>query len=141
MAPVMAAVLAERGDTAMVFRGDDGLDELTTTSSSSVWVATGGGVAAQRVDPTDLGLALAEPGGLRGGDRVFNAGVVRDLLAGKHQTIRDAVLLAAGRNCPTAFPRPEAPTPDATRAADGIPALASRLVVRSRGGRLQGGAV
>src|SRR5437763_14198111 len=41
MAPVMAAVLADRGDSALVFRGDDGLDELTTTTTSSVWVAAG----------------------------------------------------------------------------------------------------
>ncbi|MCW2496820.1 anthranilate phosphoribosyltransferase, partial [Jatrophihabitans sp.] len=44
MAPVMAAVLAARGDTALVFRGDDGLDELTTTTTSSVWVAADGDV-------------------------------------------------------------------------------------------------
>src|SRR4051795_11907814 len=42
MAPVMAAVLAARGDTALVFRGDDGLDEITTTTTTSVWVAAEG---------------------------------------------------------------------------------------------------
>ena len=41
MAPVMAAVLARRGDCALVFRGDDGLDELTTTTTSSVWIVGG----------------------------------------------------------------------------------------------------
>ena len=41
MAPVMAAVLAARGDSALVFRGDDGLDELTTTTTSSGWVGAG----------------------------------------------------------------------------------------------------
>jgi anthranilate phosphoribosyltransferase len=131
MAPVMAEVLASRGDTALVFRGDDGLDELTTTTTSSVWVATGGGVAAGRVDPTDLGLARAEPGGLRGGDPVFNAAVVRDLLAGKPGPIRDAVLLnaAAGIAAYDGLSSPEAPTPDATRAADGLTeALAAGLV-------------
>ena len=49
MAPVMAAVLAERGDSAVVFRGDDGLDELTTTTTSSVWVGERGRRA--RVEP------------------------------------------------------------------------------------------
>ena len=84
MAPVMAEVLAGRGDSALVFRGDDGLDELTTTTTSSVWVAAGGGVVTRPVDPTDLGhRARPSPAALRGGDRVFNAAVVRDLLAGK----------------------------------------------------------
>ena len=99
----MAEVLAARGDTALVFRGDDGLDELTTTTTSSVWVAAAGGVVTRHVDPKDLGLALSEPGALRGGDRVFNARVVRDLLAGKPGAIRDAVLLNAGSGASPAY--------------------------------------
>lgn len=95
MAPVMAAVLAERGDSALVFRGDDGLDELTTTTTSSVWVATGGQVTATTVDPAALGIAPVEPAALRGGDRVHNAAVVRDVLSGGAPAIRDAVLLNA----------------------------------------------
>ena len=92
----MAEVLASRGDTALVFRGDDGLDELTT---STHLLGVGGRrrrVVTRQVDPKDLGLALSEPGALRGGDRVFNARVVRDLLAGKPGAIRDAVLLTRG---------------------------------------------
>jgi anthranilate phosphoribosyltransferase len=95
MAEVMAEVLAGRGDTALVFRGDDGLDELTTTTSSSVWVASGGEVATGRVDPSGLGIAAAAPDALRGADRVFNAQVARDVLAGKPGAVRDAVLLNA----------------------------------------------
>jgi anthranilate phosphoribosyltransferase len=95
MAPVMAAVLAGRGDSALVFRGDDGLDELTTTTTSSVWVAADGEVTAATVDPAALGIAPAEPGALRGGDRVHNAAVVREVLAGGAPTVRDAVLLNA----------------------------------------------
>jgi anthranilate phosphoribosyltransferase len=131
MAAVMAAVLATRGDTALVFRGDDGLDELTTTTTSSVWVAAGGGVATRQVDPKELGLALSEPGALRGGDRVFNAGVVRDMLAGKPGAVRDAVLLnaAAGIAAYDGFRWRGAPAPDAGSAADGlIDALAAGLV-------------
>jgi anthranilate phosphoribosyltransferase len=126
----MAEVLATRGDTALVFRGDDGLDELTTTTTSSVWVAAGGGVVTRQVDPRDLGLALSEPGALRGGDRVFNAGVVRDLLAGKPGAIRDAVLLnaAAGIAAYDGFSG-RGPAPDAKTAADGlVDALAAGLV-------------
>ena len=95
MAPVMAAVLAGRGDSALVFRGDDGLDELTTTTTSSVWVATGGTVTETSVDPAVLGIAAVPPEALRGGDRVRNAAVVREVLAGGNAAVRDAVLLNA----------------------------------------------
>src|SRR6201999_432036 len=82
MAPVMAAVLAGRGDTALVFRGDDGLDELTTTTTSSVWVASGGTVRTATLDPADLGISPVAPEVLRGGDAPFNAAVVREVLSG-----------------------------------------------------------
>ncbi len=96
MAPVMAGVFAQRGVDAWVFRGDDGLDELTTTTTSSVWVVQDGEVLAATVDPTAHGLAPASPEALRGGDRTHNAGVVRRLLAGEEGPVRDAVLLNAG---------------------------------------------
>src|SRR5918997_6899120 len=51
MAPVMAQVLAGRGMRALVFRGDDGLDELTTGTTSSVWVVRDGEVEPDRLDP------------------------------------------------------------------------------------------
>lgn len=96
MAPVMAAVLAERGDSALVFRGDDGLDELTTTTTSSVWVASAGTVTPATLDPARFGIAAVPPEALRGGDRAYNAAVVRDLLAGGARGgVRDAVLLNA----------------------------------------------
>ena len=95
MAPVMAAVLAERGDTALVFRGDDGLDELTTTTTSSAWVAAGGEVTPATIDPAALGITPVPPAALRGGDPAFNAAVVRDVLAGGAPAVRDAVLLNA----------------------------------------------
>jgi anthranilate phosphoribosyltransferase len=96
MAPVMAAVLAERGDTAVVFRGDDGLDELTTTTTSRVWVVRGGEVRPERLDPAALGLPAADRAALRGADAGYNAGVARALLAGERGPVRDAVLLNAG---------------------------------------------
>src|SRR3954453_4290767 len=95
MAPVMAAVLAARGDTALVFRGDDGLDELTTTTTSSAWVATDGTVIRATVDPAVLGLDPVAAEVLRGADRDFNAGVVRDVLGGGAAGVRDVVLLNA----------------------------------------------
>jgi anthranilate phosphoribosyltransferase len=95
MAPVMAAVLAARGDTAIVFRGDDGLDELTTTTTSSAWVAADGIVEPATVDPAALGIEAVPPETLRGADRVFNASVVREVLAGRAPGVRDVVLLNA----------------------------------------------
>jgi anthranilate phosphoribosyltransferase len=95
MAPIMAQVLADRGDCALVFRGDDGLDELTTTTTSSVWVATGGMVTETSIDPAGYGIAAVAPDALRGGDRVYNAQIVRDVLAGGGGPVRDAVLLNA----------------------------------------------
>ncbi len=55
MAPVMAGVLARRGTDAWVFRGDDGLDELTTTTTSQVWVVHDGDVSETRDRPGDGG--------------------------------------------------------------------------------------
>lgn len=95
MAPVMAEVLARRGDCALVFRGDDGLDELTTTTTSSVWVAAGGTVTETSLGPATFGLEAVPPEALQGGDRVYNAGVVREVLSGGGGGVREAVLLNA----------------------------------------------
>jgi len=96
MAPVMAGVFAERSVDAWVFRGDDGLDELTTTTTSQVWEVRAGEVEQHVLDPRDLGLEPATADDLRGDDAAYNAGVVRDLLAGKRGKVRDAVVLNAG---------------------------------------------
>lgn len=96
MAPVMAEVFAERGASALVFRGDDGLDELTVSTTSSVWRVAGGRVEAGSLDPARFAIVAAPLESLRGGDRAHNAGVVRALLAGEERgPIRDAVLLNA----------------------------------------------
>ncbi len=96
MAPLMAGVFAARGVDAWVFRGDDGLDELTTTTTSSVWVVHAGEVRSATVDPAALGLAPSSGEALRGGDAAHNAAVVRRVLAGDPGPVRDAVLLNAG---------------------------------------------
>ena len=83
MAGVMAEVFARRGVSALVFRGDDGLDELTTTTTSSVWRVRGGAVAQEVVDPAALGLPTATREALRGGAAAFNAEVTRRFLAGE----------------------------------------------------------
>ncbi|MDP9861706.1 MULTISPECIES: anthranilate phosphoribosyltransferase [Streptosporangium] len=95
MLPVVAGVFAERGVSALVFRGDDGLDELTTATTSTVWVVREGAATQTVFDPAALGIPRAAPDALRGGDVVFNAQAVRDLLQGRTGPVRDAVLLNA----------------------------------------------
>ncbi len=97
MAPIIAGVLAARHRAALVFRGDDGLDELTTTGPSRVWEVVPGVAEPleQKLDPADLGIARAQISDLTGGDAAFNAAVVRGLLAGDPGPVRDAVLLNA----------------------------------------------
>src|SRR5215203_3599207 len=95
MAPVMAAVLAARGSRALVFRGDDGLDELTTATTSSVWVVRDGEVEPDRLDPSALGIPLSGTDALRGGSPAFNADVFRRVLGGERGPVRDAVVLNA----------------------------------------------
>jgi anthranilate phosphoribosyltransferase len=95
MGPVLAGVLAARGNSALVFHGDDGLDELTTTAPSSVWIVHGGEVSPARLDPSDLGIARAAPADLRGGEPAHNAGVVRAFVGGNQGPVRDIVLLNA----------------------------------------------
>ncbi|MFI8928317.1 anthranilate phosphoribosyltransferase [Streptomyces sp. NPDC053474] len=95
MAPILAGVLAERGSSALVFRGDDGLDELTTTATSRVWVVRDGGVREEAFDPRDVGVDLVPVEALRGADASYNAEVARRLLDGETGPVRDAVLLNA----------------------------------------------
>jgi anthranilate phosphoribosyltransferase len=95
MAPLVAGVLAARGVSALVFRGEDGLDELTTTGPSRVWEVSAGVVREDRIDPADLGLPRGRLEDLRGSDAPFNAAVARALLAGKQGPVREAVLLNA----------------------------------------------
>jgi anthranilate phosphoribosyltransferase len=94
-AEVMAGVFAERGSSVLVVRGDDGLDELTTTTTSSIWHVHGGAVQRRSFDPSELGLARAQLDNLRGGDAEANAEVARSTLAGAGGAVREAVLLNA----------------------------------------------
>lgn len=95
LAPVMAGVLAARGTDALVFRGDDGLDELTTTGPSTVWVVAGHAVTTESFDPAALGVPRAQVDDLRGGDATHNAALARAVLDGAAGPVRAATLLNA----------------------------------------------
>lgn len=95
MAPLVAGVLARRGSRALVFRGDDGLDELTLSTTSRVWVVREGTVTESVLDPTALGLERVGLEALRGRDAAYNARVAQVVLAGDrdNRPVREAVLL------------------------------------------------
>ncbi len=95
MAPLMAGVFAARGNQGLVVHGGDGLDELTTTTSSRVWLYADGQVSEALLDPADLGIPRATVADLVGGDAQTNAAAVRELVAGKPGAVRDIVLLNA----------------------------------------------
>ena len=80
----------------MLFRGDDGLDELTTTGPSTVYDVRDGVATATTLDPAELGFARASVDDLQGGDAATSAELVRALLAGEQGPRRDVVLLNAG---------------------------------------------
>src|ERR1700691_1415987 len=114
MGEIIAGVLAGRGCSALVFRGVDGLDELTTTGPSVLWVVHDGEVAQTEFHPSSLGLPTASVADLRGGDAAHNAAVVRAVLAGEHGPVRDTVLLNAAAALAAAA---GVPGPDAVTAA------------------------
>ncbi|MFS0867676.1 anthranilate phosphoribosyltransferase [Microbacterium sp. 179-B 1A2 NHS] len=93
--PLITGVFRTRGATALVFRGDDGMDELTTTGHSRIWEVSRGDVREHDLDPRDLGIARAEISDLLGGDATHNAGIIRRTLEGEVGPVRDIVLLNA----------------------------------------------
>src|SRR5206468_9767062 len=96
MAERMVDVLAARGaERAFVVYGHDGLDEFTTTTTSTVHELRDGEVTTYDVDPKDLGLGLAPADALRGDDAATNAKLARQVLEGQRGPQRDVVLLNA----------------------------------------------
>jgi anthranilate phosphoribosyltransferase len=96
--PLVVGVFQTRGATALVYRGDDGIDKLTTTGHSHIWEVSRGSVTEHDLDPTELGIPRAPIEALLGSDAASNAAVIRSVLAGDKGPVRDVVLLntAAG---------------------------------------------
>jgi len=96
MLPLMAEVLARRGTRGLLFRGDDGLDELTTTGPSTVFEVRDGVVTQGALEPAELGFERASLDDLAGGDAESSAAIARAVLEGESGPRRDVVLLNAG---------------------------------------------
>lgn len=101
MAPLLASELALRGRTGLVFRGSDGLDELTTTGQSQIWLVFDGKVSEFTFDPATIGIPRAQISQLIGGDAIENADVARAMFglnsgfSGDKAPIQDIVALNA----------------------------------------------
>ena len=99
IAPLMAQELAQRGRAALVFRSEDGLDELSTTAEARIWQVSGGEVSEHLLNAQDLGLSRVTQQVLIGGDAKHNAEVAAKLFAGDEfensSAIRDVVMLNA----------------------------------------------
>jgi anthranilate phosphoribosyltransferase len=96
LAPLMVRVLQDLGhERALVFYGEDGLDELTTTGSSQVFELKAGKVTEYKLDPKDLGLGRSRPEDLRGGTPAENATLLRQVLEGEAGPRREVVVLNA----------------------------------------------
>lgn len=92
---VMAQVLADRGVDGFVFRGRDGLDEITLATSTEVLSIGTGTIESDEIDPADFGIDKAPIEALRGGDATENARITLSIFAGERGAHRDAVLLNA----------------------------------------------
>jgi anthranilate phosphoribosyltransferase len=99
IAPLMALELAQRGRTALVFRSEDGLDELSTTATNQIWQVSDGKVTQLSLDSSKLGLQKAQKDWLIGGDAQHNAQVAMRLFEGEkfenQQAIHEIVALNA----------------------------------------------
>jgi anthranilate phosphoribosyltransferase len=99
LAPTVADALNRRGTSALVVRGEDGLDELTTMAATRVWDCRGPVVEEFVIEPEDLGLSRAKPGALDGGDARHNAKIAREALSqnpsAEVRAVQDAVVLNA----------------------------------------------
>jgi anthranilate phosphoribosyltransferase len=92
---VMAQVLAEKGCDGFVFRGDDGLDEITLATTTSVLSIGKAEIKSDRIDAKDFGMQNAPIEAIVGGDAKENARISRAIFAGERGAPRDAVLLNA----------------------------------------------
>ncbi len=95
MLPIMARVLADRGCEGFLFRGDDGLDEISISTTTRVIQISDGELKEEIFDPRNIGINFSDISEIAGGDPKFNAAVAHSIFAGEQGARRDAVLLNA----------------------------------------------
>jgi anthranilate phosphoribosyltransferase len=93
--PLISKVIATQGKEGFVFRGDDGLDEVSLSTTTTVLQVHGGEIVETNFDPLDIGVPRSEIHELLGGDAQFNGKITKDIFAGKAGAPRDAVTLNA----------------------------------------------
>jgi anthranilate phosphoribosyltransferase len=96
--PLAVGLFQQRGATALVYRGEDGIDKITTTGHSKVFEVSRGSVTEHDFDPREVGFAYSTIDEIRGGTPDENAALAREVLAGKPSAARDIIVLnsAAG---------------------------------------------
>ena len=93
--PLMAQVLLDQGKEGFIFRGDDGLDEVSLSTTTTVIQISKGKLKQEVFNPAELGIATAPISALAGGDAKYNAQMTNQIFAGKSGAMRDAVTLNA----------------------------------------------
>ena len=96
--PIAVGLFQQRGATALVYRGEDGIDKVTTTGHTHVIEVARGSVTEHDFDPREVGFAYSTIDAIRGGDPDENAATARRVLAGEKSAARDIIVLnsAAG---------------------------------------------
>ncbi len=96
--PLAVGLFQQRGATALVYRGEDGVDKITTTGHSKVFEVSRGSVTEHDFDPREVGFSYSSIDDIRGGTPDENAALAREVLAGEKNAARDIILLnsAAG---------------------------------------------
>jgi anthranilate phosphoribosyltransferase len=93
--PLMAQVLLDQGKEGFVFRGDDGLDEVSLSTTTQVIQISDGELNESVFNPADLGISSAPISELSGGDAAYNAQMTLKIFSGEKGAMRDAVTLNA----------------------------------------------
>ena len=91
--PLAVGLFQQRGATALVYRGEDGIDKITTTGHSKVFEVSRGSVTEHDFDPREVGFTYSSIDDIRGGTPDENAVLARTVLAGEQNAARDIILL------------------------------------------------
>ncbi len=91
----LAQVLKQLGSESVWVVHGDGLDEMTTTGTTTVAALEDGKIRTFELTPEDAGLPRADPAQLKGGDGAQNAKALRAVLEGEKNAYRDIALLNA----------------------------------------------